>query len=112
MEKDENGTKVKLTNFKNPEILFSENDNLQDKIYTPHTLQLVEEEKTAQSHLSLHSSIPYSTFGKVMVSAYLDQDENMDLVVGAPGRDDRGCIYIFLGKLFLCYYLKFRTIIF
>ena len=112
MEKDENGTKVKLTNFKNPEILFSENDNLQDKIYTPHTFQIVEEEKTAQSHLSLHSSIPYSTFGKVMVSAYLDHDENMDLVVGAPGRDDRGCIYIFLGKLFLCYYLKFRTIIF
>ncbi len=101
MERDENGTKVKLTNFKNPEIRYSE---------TPHTLELVEEEKTAQSHLSLHSSIPYSTFGKVMVSAYLDQDENMDLVVGAPGRDDRGCIYIFLGKLFLC--IKFRTIIF
>jgi len=101
MERDENGTKVKLTNFKNPKIRYSE---------TPHTLELVEEEKTAQSHLSLHSSIPYSTFGKVMVSAYLDQDENMDLVVGAPGRDDRGCIYIFLGKLYVC--IKFRTIIF
>ena len=88
-----------MKNLKNLDVQLAQGSIIERYPSQPLSLAPKFQDKSAQPRQTLHSSIPYSTFGKAVVSTNLDQDETMDLVVGAPGIDDKGCIYIFLGNI-------------
>ena len=60
-----------------------------------------------EASVLVYSQEPYSGFGKVVRVDDLNNDDVPDLVVGAPGQQNKGCLYIFLGNIKLMH-LKFR----
>jgi len=59
--------------------------------------EMMEPEDKEFKPVMIYSEDQYSGFGKAVVSGDLNGDGVADLVVGAPGMLNRGCIYIFMG---------------